>query len=713
MFFRAQNCPILIAGREIIANSSDVSLEASLTPQYKVGQKATYDFSPSEGINGQWRMSYFWTGQDILSSYTTSEAQISGYFAGMAISGYLTDYSVKIQPNAPIESNATISFWNPIIGTPTGFSARQISNISILNASDVTFDFIDEKISGKILDYNFSYSRSYEPYYNVDSEFPYRIAPKEISVQTTLGIEKSLVEPLYSGEILYLKANIRDKNSALIDSFVTSGVLQSKSFAVGDNAMARTEIGIIQTINQPAPSISSISVINVDESTTFSANNTISEMGGTNGYKSIVVINGQNLDLVTAVYLQDRPCETFSVNNPNRIDATVPNDIISGFVNIESFAGLLKHPTQYRIQYLPMSITDFSPKLINSGELVTILGENLNRVSEVRFGAQTGIFNSINSNTITAYSPNAASGYISVVSTGRSQIATSVDKFYSKPIVTNLVPYTGWAGNTVIVSGYGLAKTTEVYFNDINAGAPSSILDNTFSITVPTGNSFGYVKIIDSNLNTVYSQQQFFPTVNVTGLIPTGAKLGDSIIITGQNIKEPLLAAMGGNGGYLVDFAGVASTFKYVGDALSGTVPTGIVGNSGMVYLYRADLSSVYESGVSFALFNSAPIITDVRVPALYSGQTMYMSLIGNYLNDVTKVTMTGIPNQISLVYSDVGFDISSSYLNEDLLGNKVNISFPLVNIGSTGKYLPIAYNDAGNGYASIFKAVTIYSGLS
>lgn len=703
MFFKAQNCPVLINGKAIIASSSDISVEAGLNPEYKVGQKATYDFYPTDGINGSWRISYLLTGYDELYQYTTSESQISGYFAGVAISGYLTDYSLKLAPNQPIEVAATIGFWHTPEGSLTGAASQRVQNLDVLNSSNVAFAFIDEKISGEITDYSFSYSRNYEPVYLVDSALPYRIVPKEISVQSVIGVEKSTINPLYSGETIYLKANINDKNGNLINAITTSGVLVSKSFSAQDNSIARTELRVVQTINQPAPSISSVDYINNNELAVFIKETT------SDSSPQKVIIYGSNLDLVTAVYLQDRPIESFA-GYSNVIEASVPSDIVSGNVIIESFAGKVTWPTPYYVEYLPIEITDFSPTTFNSGDIVTIYGSNLYRISEVRFGSQTGTFNVINSNVLTAYAPLVPSGYISVVSTGRKQLATASNKFYEYPIITNLSPYTGWAGGQIFISGYNLALTTKAYFNDISATI-SSVTDTSLIATVPTGNTLGHISIFDSNSNTAESQQRFFPTINITGIIPTGAKLGDSVIITGQNIIEPLLASMGGNSTYLVDFCGVASSFKYFHNGLSGIVPTGIVGTSGNVFIYRPDFSSVYESGQMFYVLESPPIITDVKAPTVYSGQMMFLSLYGFNLSNLTKVTLTGIPDFITTSYSDFGFDVSSSYIKKDLLGNKVNISFQLDGLQPTGKYLPIAYSLAGTGSAPIFDAITIYSG--
>jgi len=214
-----------------------------------------------------------------------------------------------------------------------------------------------------------------------------------------------------------------------------------------------------------------------------------------------------------------------------------------------------------------------------------------------------------------------------------------------------------------------------------------------------------------------FNPKKFFPTVNITGLIPTGALGGivpagarenSSIIITGQNIKAPLLS-------YLVDFCGVPATFSTpVGyeNMVSGFVPSGLP-QSGYVRLFRPDLATVYDSGHLFFRYNSPPQITKTTPDYFYSGYLMNMVIYGKELINPTKIIMTGYSGIFVDTPSNYGFVVPTSSGKQDSLGMKYNITYNLYDIGVTGKYITIFETAVGTGYADSLYAFNIYSGVA
>ena len=139
-----------------------------------------------------------------------------------------------------------------------------------------------------------------------------------------------------------------------------------------------------------------------------------------------VQINGNNLTGATSVKFGNGSA-TFTVDNPNRITAIVPNSASTGPIRVTTPNGTNQSTTNFTVG--TVGITSFDPERGPWGSSVTITGTGFSGATAVRFGGTNASSFTVNSSTrITAVVANATvTGKIDVsVPTGT---LTSADEF--------------------------------------------------------------------------------------------------------------------------------------------------------------------------------------------------------------------------------------------------------------------------------------------
>ena len=138
MLYSASNAKLRINGREILASQAQLSLSASLAPKYSIGQRSANTHVPNRGIGGRLDFTYYFTGNDYLRDFITTQGEVarypnkddegrpdafanseimSGNFGGLNFqSGYLTSYSVNFAPNSSVIASAQVSFFDQLSG---------------------------------------------------------------------------------------------------------------------------------------------------------------------------------------------------------------------------------------------------------------------------------------------------------------------------------------------------------------------------------------------------------------------------------------------------------------------------------------------------------------------------------------------------------------------------------------------------------------------
>jgi len=187
-------------------------------------------------------------------------------------------------------------------------------------------------------------------------------------------------------------------------------------------------------------------------------------------------------------------------------------------------------------QGLPV-ITSFTPISGPVGTLVTINGNDLSGVTDVRFNgvSVTGPANVISSNSITAIVPlGAQTGKISVTtSTGTALSATN---FKVSPKIDSFTPTSGNAGDAITITGTNFNGATSVKFNTVSATFTITS-DTSIGATVPVTATSGPISITTPS-GTATSATSFTLKPKITSFTPLSGPVGTLVTINGVNLSS-------------------------------------------------------------------------------------------------------------------------------------------------------------------------------
>ena len=183
------------------------------------------------------------------------------------------------------------------------------------------------------------------------------------------------------------------------------------------------------------------------------------------------------------------------------------------------------------------------------GDSISISGNNLSRISSVEFsGNATGKYNLVNINTLSVEIPkNTQSGKLTVISTERNITGYTENDFYPQPIIQDFTPSTGISGESFSLTGESLGSATGVEIN--NLSCEFTVASNSgLSITVPSGNTFGFVKVYSqmptgtSGEISNTSLDKFHPDIRISGFSVPSGRSGDAIGISGTYFFDELMS---------------------------------------------------------------------------------------------------------------------------------------------------------------------------
>lgn len=190
---------------------------------------------------------------------------------------------------------------------------------------------------------------------------------------------------------------------------------------------------------------------------------------------------------------------------------------------------------------------------VSGGTPVTIIGEGLRNTTAVRFGCRPAAsFTIVNDREIRAVSPLLATDVGIVVTLGQHTPQT-VGRFYYLPdsVLTRISPTSGplGGGGTLTVKGRGLITTTSVRFGDV-AVAPSSVLDDQVTVTVPPAQTAGPVPVTVVTRSNSYGRATYtyVGPPNIASVTPsTGSRAGGApVLIRGAELAFTQAVTIGG-----------------------------------------------------------------------------------------------------------------------------------------------------------------------
>ena len=233
-----------------------------------------------------------------------------------------------------------------------------------------------------------------------------------------------------------------------------------------------------------------------------------------------------------------------------------------------------------------------------AGQSVKIVGENLYKIDRVKFGEVDAknfrvyaLPNGID--IIDAIVPNGASyGKIQISSTIRSVTGYSLVNFVPTPALTGIVPASGIPSTSVRLLGNGFSGVTGVSVNNILCtgiasadsglstdyrqidGAGSSNVYYGFSvdsnkqltISVPSGNTHGKIKIHARSGLNVTTDVSFAPETPISGFSPASGRISSEVMLLGENFDPSIMTQVDSNK-FLVTFSSSQTgQFEYISD---------------------------------------------------------------------------------------------------------------------------------------------------
>jgi hypothetical protein len=247
----------------------------------------------------------------------------------------------------------------------------------------------------------------------------------------------------------------------------------------------------------------------------FAAAPTISSFTPSGPVGAPVVINGDNFTGpdpdVTAVKFNGVSA-VFTINNPNKITATVPPGATDGPIAVTNSDGTATSAASFDVTPSPVpTITSFNPTSGPVGTSVQITGTGLFGASTVTFNTTNATTFTVDSNTqITATVPaGATTGAIKVTTPGGS--ATSATNFTVTGeafAITSFNPMSGVIGTSVVITGVGFTGVNRVRFN--GTSATFTVKSNTqITAIVPAGATTGPISVTKPGNNTATSSTSF------------------------------------------------------------------------------------------------------------------------------------------------------------------------------------------------------------
>ncbi|MBC3787743.1 IPT/TIG domain-containing protein [Spirosoma utsteinense] len=287
-----------------------------------------------------------------------------------------------------------------------------------------------------------------------------------------------------------------------------------------------------------------------------------------------LLLTGGNLRDVSAVSFGTVAAQFRIVSN-TEIEVIVPPLAVTGSVTIavSSVGGNSRAADPFFYYQKPGAIT-FTPARQVRSRAITISGQNLYRITDVRINGQSvSITDRVEgSQLLVNIPPDGTSGLITVVNRAGSVTSAIPLVVVQKPLITGTVPTKAKLGDRVIIQGDFLLDA-QIFFSGTNTPAIDAGRndDKERWVLVPNGAQTGPLRIVNAAGETTTSVFTVIPPVSIIDFAPKTAKVGATLVISGQNLTAV----------QQVKFSnGTSSAATFVVDAngqLVVTVPVGAV----------------------------------------------------------------------------------------------------------------------------------------
>ncbi len=271
-------------------------------------------------------------------------------------------------------------------------------------------------------------------------------------------------------------------------------------------------------------------------------------------------------------------------------------------------------------QQLP-KITSLSPSSAKAGTQITIRGNNLKNVSDVRFGTTEVTTFSAGNNTDTAINVIVPDSlplgplYLQVyLPDGKGYASYQFTILLTPPVpkIDSVSPKKALPGATVIISGVNFSLVNSVKFGGVAASfSPTLFTNHKIQATVPlkAGPGNQYITVMNPNgVDSIPFNVDFSPVIN--SFSPLSGSTGDLITVSGVRFTGATSLMLGSTS---ISYAVVNDstiTFKVPSGAISGTItvatPYGLGTSKSSLSILVAGLAfPIYDEGVTSNWTNS------------------------------------------------------------------------------------------------------------
>jgi hypothetical protein len=288
------------------------------------------------------------------------------------------------------------------------------------------------------------------------------------------------------------------------------------------------------------------------------------------------------------------------------------------------------------------ALSTVTPNHAQVGSSVTIAGTNLGSAGAVRFGATSATTTAWSATSITAIVPaSLAPGATTVTVTPTGGAASNALAFtvdaptQASAVLTSLSPNSGPVGTTLTITGTGLGASGAVTVGGI--AAPASVWSTTsVTCTVPVGLALGSRNVVVTPTSGAASNALPFsvtvapPVVAaITGLTPTHAQTGASVVIAGTNL---------GTGGVVRFGDTPATTTAWSTTSVTAVVPASLAVGAANVTV--TPTGGANSNTLAFTV-DAQPVAVDTTAPTT----TAAGPITGVWCNDVVTVTLAAADN--------------------------------------------------------------------
>ena len=284
-----------------------------------------------------------------------------------------------------------------------------------------------------------------------------------------------------------------------------------------------------------------------------------------------VLISGSNFIAVTEVRFNGISA-VFTLLGDS-ISAEVPPDATTGPITVTAAGGAATSAKPFTVTVLGgPAITSINPTQARVGEIVTILGENLDAAVAVWFNGTQASFNVFGNSILATVPVNAISGPITVVTPKGSALSPVAFSLISAqaPEVYSFTPEVGSTGTPVSITGSNLVNVSEVRFG--GAAAEFTRVSNTeLQATVPAGATTGAI-VVTSPSGTAVSGGVFYIPAKIQSFDPSHGGPGATVRIQGANLAETIAVLFGGANAAFTIVSPVEVRAVVPADAVSGII---------------------------------------------------------------------------------------------------------------------------------------------